>query len=542
MDSRSYQTLKRVYLEARALRGEERRSFLDRVCADTAGLREEVEHLLAQETELGSFLEEPAPRDLGASPEEPPAHPERIGAYRIQKVLGWGGMGVVYLAEQDSPRRSVALKVLRHDVASPARLARFEREAELLGRLNHPGIAQVYEAGWAETETGRRPFFAMEFVEGRSLLDCQKTLALREKLELARAIAEAMHYAHEHGVVHRDLKPSNVLIDRRGQPKVLDFGVARPLGDDSRATEPGQLVGTLAYMSPEQASGSKRIDAQSDVYSLGVILYELLSGRLPIATDALPLHEAVRAIREEDPIPAGSLRRELHGDLEIILTKALAKEPGGRYESAADLAEDLQLYLDHRPIRARAPSTAYVARKLVRRHRTLAGAMGALILALSAGLVSERVQRQRAEEALRKVEQFRRMADFRDQTRLLMVERERLKELSKSGKRMTRPGVDASQAELEDWLAEAWRSAGRLELHRQSLSDLERRNRAPPRERGPASPEEREFGLELQREIVRLLEELSRPELGLLARVQARLEEQRAAQREVVGSQAVSRP
>ncbi len=524
MDSRAYQKLKQLYREARELRGEERRAFLERMCAQDLELRAEVENLLGQETELGGFLERPASTDVAPEP-LPSSHPERIGAYRILRVLGWGGMGVVYLAEQDSPRRAVALKVLRADVATPARQARFEREAELLGRLHHPGLAQVYQAGWAETETGARPFFAMEYVEGKPLLVHaeEEKLGLGERVALVRQIAEAVQHAHEHGVVHRDLKPSNVLVDAEGRPKVLDFGVARPLvGAGERQTEPGQLVGTLAYMSPEQASGERAPDPASDVYSLGVLLYELVTDRTPIPIEGLALHQAVRAIREEEPLPAGSLRRELRGDLEVILGKALEKEPARRYGSASELAADLGRFLEHRPILARPPSTAYLAWKLVRRHRALAGAFLALILVLSVGLLVERRQRRRAEEALQRAELAQRKADFRYDTVLLQREQDRLKDLSRLGQMLLKK-KDVSLADLEVWQADAWRFAGRVEQHQRTLIEVEKWYEAPPRGELIANREERAYVLEVQRDIVRRLEELTRSGTGLLPRIQSKL-------------------
>src|SRR6185503_4302723 len=203
VDAPTYQTIKRLYLEARGLDRQERQSFLDERCAGHAALRAEVEGLLSHEETLGEFLAQPA-RSEALPMEEPTpvSHPERIGAYRIQRPLGFGGMGVVYLAEQDSPRRAVALKLLRLDSASPRQLERFEREAELLGRLSHPGIARVYEAGWAETETGRRPYFAMEYVEGEALhehVNAHK-LDLVAKMKIVSQVAEAVHYAHERDV------------------------------------------------------------------------------------------------------------------------------------------------------------------------------------------------------------------------------------------------------------------------------------------------------------------------------------------------------
>jgi len=462
VDAASHQEIKRLYFEARAKSAAERGSFLDQHCAGE--LRAEVEGLLRQTETLGGFLETPATNGLAPERVEPVTHPERVGAYRILKPLGFGGMGVVYLAEQDSPKREVALKLLRFDSASPRQLERFEREAELLGRLSHPGIARVYQAGWAETETGRRPFFAMEFVEGRPLHEyvLEHDLDLAAKLALVSQIAEAAHYAHERGVVHRDLKPSNVLVDERGQPKVLDFGVARPLGTGSSATQTGQLVGTLSYMSPEQAAGEGEISARSDVYSLGVILYELLTGRLPLAIDGLALHEAVRRVREEDPIAAGSVRRELKGDLETILATALAKEPERRYATAAEFAEDLRLYLDHRPIRARKPTSLYVAWKLVRRHRLLAATVLLLFLALSAAQYVSYVLVQRGREA--HVNQISR--DFYRE----LNERQRIYEkvvgLKREAERLRDDPARANVPTLEDWLSRAELQYSRLEEYR----------------------------------------------------------------------------
>jgi predicted Ser/Thr protein kinase len=522
LDTGSYQTLKRLYREARELGPGERQAFLDRSCADDPALRAELEGLLAQERELGSFLEQPVRAEPEPPRADPSVHPERVASYRILEVLGWGGMGVVYLAEQESPKRRVALKILRHDVATPARLARFEREAELLGRLHHPGIAQVFEAGWAETETGRRPFFAMELVEGQPLQELARAtlFGTRQKVALACQLAEAMHYAHERGVVHRDLKPSNVLVSAHGQPKILDFGVARATGEGSRATEPGQLVGTLAYMSPEQASGEGQVGAHSDVYSLGVILYELLTGRLPIDTDALPLHRAVQAIREQDPLLAGALRRELRGDLEVILAKALEKEPARRYESAADLAGDLRLFLEHRPIRARAPGAAYVARKLVRRHRALSGALLALILVLVGGLAFERVQRRRAEDALRRAELAQRKLDARNELLLHIQERDSLENLRQQGRLLLRQ-ERVERGELEAWQAEVYRRLARLSGHRQALAEL--RSWSARQEDAMLTQEEKRFAVQVLAEIVSLLEELSRSGTGLLPRIEARL-------------------
>lgn len=524
--SQAYQTIKRVYLEARALSGAEREALLVRECGADRVLRAEVEELLAQEQTLGDFMAKPARAEL--VPEPPPAplsHPERIGAYRILKPLGFGGMGVVYLAEQDSPRRQVALKLLRLDTASPTQVERFEQEAELLGRLVHPGIARVYEAGWTATETGRRPYFAMEFVEGRPLNEyaAERVLPLAARLTLVSQVAEAVHYAHGRGVVHRDLKPSNVFIDGRGQPRVLDFGVARPLGEGSRATKTGQLVGTLAYMSPEQASGRYEVTPRADVYSLGVLLYELLTGRLPIATDQVPLHEAVRRIREEDPVPAGSVKKELRGDLETILGKALAKEPERRYASAAELADDLRFFLEHRPIRARRPTSWYVAWKLVRRHRLLAVTGMVLFLVLSVGQYGSvmLVQRGREVQRMAVARDFWRELAARQRTRDLVIA------LQVQAERMAEQ-VPYSIPALEDWLA-------RAELQLARLDELRSLREAAPAWLEKAedvgavvSEEEKEYALAVLDETVEVLESLRGPR-GKVPELRRRLEDLRAA-------------
>jgi len=518
VDAPTYQTVKSLYLEARALEREERRSFLARRCQGQPALRAEVESLLSQDETLGEFLERPARELVEAAPSEPASHPERIGSYRILKPLGFGGMGVVYLAEQESPRRSVALKLLRLDSASPRQLERFEREAEILGRLSHPGIARVYEAGWAETETGRRPFFAMEFVEGRALLEYanERGLDLAARLELVCRVAEAAHYAHERGIVHRDLKPSNVLIDARGEPRVLDFGVARPLNEDSRATQTGQLVGTLSYMSPEQASGHGKIDARSDVYSLGVILYELLTGRLPIPTEGQALHEAVRRVREDEPVAAGSVRKELRGDLETVLGKALAKEPARRYASAAEFADDLRLYLENRPVRARRPTSLYVGWKLVRRHRLLAAAVVALFLALSAAEYGWLVLRRREGET----ETERRSKDFTQKVFALQRTFDDLKEQEAKGELMIHVWPSAPEP-LEEWIGKVEAIAAGLEQDRAWLAWM-RGWIARSRDDSVATAEQKEYALTLLTDLIERIEIVTGPR-GPLPLVRARL-------------------
>ena len=536
----SYQEVKRVFLAARALDGPERAALLERECAADASLRREVESLLAEESGLDAFLESPATSAAApADQPETPARPKRIERYRIDSVLGFGGMGVVYLAEQDSPKRSVALKVLRSDSASPESTTRFKREAELLGRLQHPGIARIYEAGTATTEVGTQPFFAMEYVEGRPLLEYarEKGLAPRRRLRLLSRIAEAVHYAHEQGVVHRDLKPGNVLVDRTGQPKVLDFGVARASrGRDHEAgtaTAPGQLVGTLAYMSPEQAAGSAEVDARADVYSLGVILYELLTGRLPYETHGSALHEVVRRIREDDPISIASVNPAFRGDVEVIVGKALQKEPGLRYGSAAALADDVLLHLDGRPIRARPPSAGYQLRKFVQRHRSVAWSVGTAFALLAAGLVVSLVLLGRAREAESRSRYVR-------DTVLRLLDVPRLEGLLSEADQLW-PAHPSRAPEMAAWLEDARPLAERLELHRDILRRFEAWLATPSgRELAASSPRDEELLLRVQSGLVAELAAFADPERGTLASVERRHAAARSLAERTVGRHAAA--
>src|SRR4051794_11685994 len=318
--------------------------------------------------------------------------PERIGCYRIVRMLGQGGMGIVYEAEQDRPRRTVALKVIKPGFANPNLLRRFELEAEALGRLQHPGIAQIFEAGMADTGCGLQPYFAMELIGGEPLVQYAQAHALniQQRLELMAKVCEAVHHAHQRGIIHRDLKPANILVEASAQPKVLDFGVARITEGDAQTTlqtEVGQILGTLTYMSPEQVLGNPLdVDTHSDVYSLGVILFELLAGRLPYKIPRQP-HEAVRTLQDCSPTRLGLISRDYRGDIETIVGKSLEKEKIRRYASAAEMAGDIQRHLKNEPIIARPPSTIYQLQKLGRRHKGLVVAIAAVFLALAAGII-----------------------------------------------------------------------------------------------------------------------------------------------------------
>ena len=301
-------------------------------------------------------------------------HPQQLGPFLVISQIGEGAMGVVYEAEQDRPRRHVALKVLRPGLLTPAMLRRFEHEYEFLGRLQHPGIAQVYQAGIANHGHGAQPYFAMELVRGRRLDEYARLreLSLRDRLALVAEIADAVQHAHHRGVIHRDLKPANILVTEQGAPKILDFGVARAAQADfeSLQTVPGEIVGTMAYMSPEQVVGtSLELDTRSDVYALGVLLYELIAGRLPYDLSRKSLPEAVRVIRDDDPARLSAVTRAVPADVETIVSKALEKDKLRRYVSAAEMAEDIRRFLRDAPILARRPSASDQMQKVARRHK-----------------------------------------------------------------------------------------------------------------------------------------------------------------------------
>ncbi|NGY05476.1 serine/threonine-protein kinase [Solimonas terrae] len=313
--------------------------------------------------------------------------PARLGPYRILRLLGEGSSGRVYLAEQDEPRREVALKVLRNTALSGDARLRFAREAELLAQLEHPGIARVYAAGVIDTDTGPLPYLALEYVHGVELLEYARrhALDLAAKLALVAAICRAVHYAHARGIVHRDLKPANILVDADGQPHILDFGIAHVAQDRfATMTIAGQVLGTVPYMSAEQLAGRVGAsDPRCDVYSLGVIAYELICGQLPYpGLSTSTVIEAIAIIRSGRIEKLSKLAPQARGDVETVVMKAMAQEAPRRYGSAAELAADFERYLQHQPIEARPPTARYLLGLFVRRHRAVSAAIAVAILAL----------------------------------------------------------------------------------------------------------------------------------------------------------------
>jgi eukaryotic-like serine/threonine-protein kinase len=385
--------VREVFLAASACDEPERDGVLDRMCGSDGDLRVEVESLLRHDDgDPDHVLTKPLlGSGTGLRASSPMPAPElragaRIGAYTIERFLGAGGMGAVYLARQERPSRTVALKIIRPGATSAALLRRLELEAELLGRLQHPGIAQIFEAGTANDGLGPRPFFAMEFVDGLNLLRYAEAngLTTRERLELMLKVCDAVEHAHQKGVIHRDLKPGNILVDGAGQPKVLDFGVARAAEGGETATLAGQLIGTLPYMSPEQVGAEPEVDTRSDVYALGVVMYQLVSGMLPHDVDGRPIADAIRIIRQEVPRPLGALGRQWRGDVETIVSRAMDKERVRRYQSADALGAEIRRFLAGAPIEAKRDSAIYVLRKHLRRYRSLVAGVCLLIIGLSA--------------------------------------------------------------------------------------------------------------------------------------------------------------
>jgi predicted Ser/Thr protein kinase len=381
----SQSRLVQLFEAAVELPAAERTAFLEAQCGGDAALRAQVEALLAADGAPAAAAFEsllaPATRLLAPGT----LVRER---YRIVAVRGEGGMGIVYDAEQLEPHRRVALKCLRPGSHAPASLQRFQREAELMGRLRHPGIAQIIEAGSIDDD-GRQPFLAMEFVDGVPLLEALRDAPLTTRIEVIAEVAEAVQHAHAHGIVHRDLKPSNVLVEKVGErwrPKVLDFGIARALDDGDGLTRTHEIVGTLAYLAPEQFRGEPATP-RVDVWALGVTAYQLLAGRAPFVLEGLPVSAAAQRLLQDEPTALARLVPALRGDVATIVHTALAKDPARRYADAGAFAADLRRLQANEPITARPPSALYRASRFARRHRGPVVGAALAFVALATGLV-----------------------------------------------------------------------------------------------------------------------------------------------------------
>ena len=419
-----------------------REEKLEELCGDDLTLKSEVEQLLEHDQQVGSFLQRPAVKAPLAERLANPGKFDEIGTtvgdYKLIDHLGQGGMGTVYLAQQEKPvRRRVAIKLVRSGFDSKDIVARFEAERQALALMEHPHIAKFIDAG---TTNGGEPFFVMEYVAGTRVTNyCDENkLSITKRLQLFQKICLAVQHAHQKGIIHRDLKPSNIIVtdvDDQPTPKIIDFGLAKATGllltEKTLNTNQGQILGTLQYMSPEQTRGAMAdVDTRSDIYSLGAILYELLTGRPPFEKNEmkdLAFDEVIRMIRENDPLKptarlssvetdvdelgrlrqsgAGKLQKQLQGDLEWIVMKALEKDRSRRYETANNFAEDIERYLKGDPISARPPSTAYQIKKFVTKRKGLIASVAIIIALLIVGIsfstkfaLGEMAQRKEAQK------------------------------------------------------------------------------------------------------------------------------------------------
>ena len=403
MNPERWQRLEALFERASPLDAEARRAFLDRECGEDAALRAEVEALLAEAERPGETLGV-AFRRAVAGDTVATAHDARIGAdvgaYRIVRELGRGGMGSVYYATHREYGRPVAVKFLQPGVTSEALVTRFGVERRILANLDHPGIAGFIDAG---ATAGGAPYLIMEHVEGAPITDyCeQRGLGTRERVKLVRSVCAAVQHAHARLVIHRDLKPGNVLVTKDGSPKLLDFGIAKLLADeaggDPALTRVGQRALTLEYASPEQVRGEP-LSTQTDLYSLGVVLFELLTGERPHELGSLTWDQINRKLEAPPPLPSATgRRRHLAGDLDSIVTKALEPRTAERYASVEELSEDLRRFLEGRAVRARRAGAAYRLRKLAWRHRLSVAAAALLLATLVGGIVTTSLARRRAE-------------------------------------------------------------------------------------------------------------------------------------------------
>jgi len=413
--------VKELFEAAAELDPNQRAALLDNECGGDEALRAEIESLLKSDEQTGEFIEQPAfaiPRDLFPDNVEEPFVGRQFGAYEVIREIGRGGLGAVYLAARadDEYRKQVAIKVIRRGLDTDDIIRRFRNERQILAQLDHPNIARLIDGG--TTDDGL-PYFVMEYVNGEPITAyCDaNALPTTERLMLFRKVCAAVTYAHQNLVIHRDLKPSNILVTQEGEPKLLDFGIAKLLsaGDELfTQTIPALRVMTPEYASPEQVKGDK-IMTTSDVYSLGVLLYELLTGQRPYRLKTRTAQEIARAITEQEPERPSTVYAEhpnsktqnpksLRGDLDNIVLMAMRKEPARRYSSVGQFSEDIRRHLEGLPVRARKDTVAYRASKFVNRHRIGVAAAALVLLSLVGGIVATLIEVRTARRERAKAE------------------------------------------------------------------------------------------------------------------------------------------
>ena len=421
MNPRTYQRVTEIFQQACEIPESERAAFLDTACGTDSDLRREVEAMFAVD---GDSQATSVFGRLDRIDVKTPILPEsivRVGGYECLSILGTGGMGVVYLARQENPRREVAVKLINTGVMSEATLSRFKTEAELLGRLQHPGIAHILEAGTADVEAsdGRilptQPFIAMERIKGVPLHEHVKSIGVREEMALLAEICDAVQHAHQRSVAHLDLKPGNILIDCARRPKILDFGVAIALDTELQRTLADSAVsaaGTLAYMSPEQVAGDGRaIDTRADIHALGAIGFEMLTGESPHQIRGTQLIDAIQIVMTSAPRAVRSLKPDVDVELAAVIDKAIRPKQDDRYASAGELAADIRRWLRHEPVEAHDATPFRSARLFARRNRSLviAGIVAAaaitigvvtLVIGLRHAVQAESIATDRARDAL----------------------------------------------------------------------------------------------------------------------------------------------
>jgi serine/threonine protein kinase len=448
MTPEQYERAMDIFLAASELPAAEQASYIHRSSEGDETVRSQALRLLANDSApdllagsgaLRAGLEQLFEESAGSAVPATSTHfPETIGQYRVVGRIGSGGMGEVFEAQQDSPRRRVAIKLMRGGLHSEAMARRFRREVDFLGRLSHPGIAQVFEAGVTTIGGATVPYYVMELINGKPLTEHVEAhaLSVKARLELVADICDTVQYAHQQGIIHRDLKPANIIVPsaidsatqaneastaaasnlhRTGQsararediPRILDFGIARAIHSDGSgtglysnqtvATEAGQIIGTIPYMSPEQIRGHQSdIDTRTDVYALGVILFEVLTGKLPHETSGLSVVEASNVKLNSQPKSLSSIKREFRGDLDTIVAKALESEKNRRYASASELAADIRRYLNNEAISAVPATTLYQLRKFAKRNKLVVGTLLFATLALIGGIIGVALQARAA--------------------------------------------------------------------------------------------------------------------------------------------------